>query len=30
MNTAYITNFLPQPGAPNLVKVDLCERREER
>jgi sugar lactone lactonase YvrE len=27
MTTAYITNFLPQPEEPNLVKVNLCERR---
>ncbi len=27
MNTAYIANFIPQPGEPNLVKVNLCERR---
>jgi sugar lactone lactonase YvrE len=26
MNTAYIANFVPQPGEPNLVKVNLCER----
>jgi sugar lactone lactonase YvrE len=27
MTTAYIPNFLPQPGEPNIVKVNLCERR---
>ncbi len=27
MTTAYITNFFPQPGEPNVVKVNLCERR---
>lgn len=27
MTTAYIANFFPQPGEPNLVKVNLCERR---
>jgi sugar lactone lactonase YvrE len=27
MTTAYITNFIPQPGEPNIVKVNLCERR---
>jgi streptogramin lyase len=25
LDTAYITNFLPEPGEPNLVKVNLCE-----
>jgi hypothetical protein len=27
MNTAYIANFIPKAGEPNLVKVNLCERR---
>jgi sugar lactone lactonase YvrE len=26
MNTAYIANFIPKPGEPNLVKVNLCQR----
>jgi sugar lactone lactonase YvrE len=25
MNTVYITNFIPLPGQPNLVEVNLCE-----
>ena len=26
MNTAYIANFIPNAGEPNLVKVNLCEK----
>ncbi len=26
MNTAYIANFIPLPGEPNVVKVNLCEQ----
>jgi len=27
MTTAYVANMIPLPGQPNLVKVNLCERR---
>ena len=26
MDTAYIANMIPNPGEPNLVKVNLCQR----